>query len=63
MAFEAPSGLMGKPESIDEFEEFTVEDIKLYIAKEVLERNLKKNMLYIYVEGYGRYEIEIMQEG
>jgi hypothetical protein len=60
MAFEAPSGLMGKPENTEEFETFAVEDIVLYIANDVLEKNLKKNILHIYVEGYGRYEMEIL---
>ncbi|HYE11619.1 MAG TPA: hypothetical protein VEF53_15755 [Patescibacteria group bacterium] len=60
MAFEAPSGLMGKPESTEEFEAFAVEDIVLYVASDVLEKNLKKNILHIYVEGYGRYEMKIL---
>jgi hypothetical protein len=59
MAFEAPSGLMGIPEYVEDFEAFIVDDIILYIAKNVLEKNLKNNLLNIYVEGYGRYEVEI----
>ena len=60
MAFEAPSGLVGKPENTDDFEIFEIEDIRLFISKNVLENNLKKNLLYIYVEGYGRYLVEIL---
>ena len=60
MAFDAPSGLMGKPVSIEDFEAFDVEDIILYIAKDVLEKNLKNNNLNIYIEGYGRYEMKIL---
>ncbi|MDF2591452.1 MAG: hypothetical protein K0S75_918 [Clostridia bacterium] len=59
MAFEAPSGLMGIPEHVEDFEAFIVEDIILYIANNVLEKNLKNNLLNIYIEGYGRYEVEI----
>jgi hypothetical protein len=59
MAFEAPSGLIGKPESVDDFEAFMVENITLYISRSVIENNLKNNKLNIYIEGYGRYEIKI----
>jgi hypothetical protein len=61
MAFEAPSGLMGKPECTDSFEAFVIEDAIIYVAKDVLERNLKKNILYIYIEGYGRYALEVVE--
>jgi hypothetical protein len=61
MAFEAPSGLMGKPECTDSFEAFNVEDAIIYVARDVLEKNLKKNLLYIYIEGYGRYTMEIVE--
>ena len=60
MSFEAPSGLVGKPESPDDFETFEIEDLRLFISKNVLENNLKKILLYIYVEGYGRYLVEIL---
>lgn len=60
MAFEAPSGLIGKPESVDQFEAFMVENITLYISRSVLESNLKNNILNIYIEGYGRYEVKIL---
>jgi hypothetical protein len=60
MAFEAPSGLIGKPESVDDFEAFMVENITLYISRKVLENNLKNNILNIYIEGYGRYEMKIL---
>lgn len=60
MAFEAPSGLMGKPECIEDFEAFEVEDIVLYINKSVMANNLKNNLLDIYIEGYGRYKVEIL---
>jgi hypothetical protein len=60
MAFEAPSGLIGKPESVDDFEVFMVDNITLYISRSVLENNLKNNILNIYIEGYGRYEMKIL---
>lgn len=60
MAFEAPSGLMGKPESVDDFEAFVIDDVILYISKNVLENNLKNNILNIYIEGYGRYLMEVI---
>lgn len=60
MAFEAPSGLMGKPASTEDFEAFAIEEVILYIAEDVLEKNLKNNLLNIYIEGYGRYEMEIL---
>lgn len=60
MAFTAPSGLMGKPDNMDGYEEFQVEEITMYIAKDVLENNLKNNILHIYIEGYGRYQFDII---
>lgn len=60
MAFEAPSGLMGKPERTEDFEAFEVDGIVLYINKNVLANNLKNNLLDIYIEGYGRYTVEIL---
>lgn len=61
MAFEAPSGLMGKPEEVESFEVFESNDITIYIAKNVLEGDMKNNMLNVYIEGYGRYTIEILE--
>lgn len=58
MASEEPSGLMGKPEDIERFTEFVVQDIVLYIDNDVLEFYLDKNKLMINIEGYGFHEFE-----
>jgi len=59
MAFEEPSGLMGKPENLDQFTAFSVRDIVFYIDRSVLEEYLDKNRLFINIEGYGRQLFEV----
>jgi len=61
MANEEPSGLMGKPEVIERFTEFEVQDIVLYVDNDVLDEYLGKNKLLINIEGYGLHEFEIME--
>ncbi|HYF82927.1 MAG TPA: hypothetical protein VEB00_07870 [Clostridia bacterium] len=61
MAYEAPSGLMGIPESTECFEAFSINDITFYIAKDVLESELKENFLDFYVEGYGKFRLEVLE--
>ena len=61
MAYEAPSGLMGKPEDTEGFEAFEADDVTLYIAKNVLEEELKGDSLSFYVEGYGKYELKVLE--
>lgn len=60
MAVEAPSGLMGKPDNSADFEAFEVNDITLYISKAVIEVEMKGNSLAFYLEGYGKYIMEIL---
>lgn len=60
-AYNAPSGLVGKPEALEEYAEFKVEDITLYILKSILQSYVKKNTLLISIEGYGKFEFEIME--
>jgi len=59
MAYEEPSGLMGKPENLDQFTAFIVRDIVFYIDNSVLSEYLDKNKLFINIEGYGRQLFEI----
>jgi hypothetical protein len=59
MAYEAPSGLMGKPANTEAFEIFSVNGITFYVAKDVLESELKSNSLDFYIEGYGKYKFEL----
>ncbi|MGE5676982.1 MAG: hypothetical protein ACM3ZR_02885 [Pseudomonadota bacterium] len=61
MAYEAPSGLMGRPEDTERFEAFEVSEITIYVAAEVMEEELKGDTLNFYVEGYGKYELKIME--
>lgn len=61
MANEEPSGLMGRPEVIERFTEFAVQDILLYVDNDVLEEFLDKNKLFINIEGYGLHELEIVE--
>ena len=61
MAVEEPSGLMGKPEAVERFTEFSIQDIVLYVDNDVLEEYLVKNKLLINIEGYGRHEFEIVE--
>lgn len=53
---------MGKPESTDSYEEFSVENIRIYILKSILLEYVKKNVLIINIEGYGRFRFNIIQD-
>jgi hypothetical protein len=50
---------MGKPEDLEKFTMFPVQDIIFYIDNEVLKEHLDKNKLLINIEGYGRQQFEI----
>ncbi len=60
MAYKTPSGLMGQPEDMMKFETFKVEDIQVHIHRNVLLEYLKENKLLINIEGYGKYNFEIL---
>ena len=62
MAYEEPSGLMGKPENPEKFTAFLVLDIVIYIDNYILDEYLKDNKLHINIEGYGRQLFEIKEE-
>ena len=51
---------MGKPDSTEDFESFSVNDITFYVKKDVLENELIDNSLSFYIEGYGKYKLEIL---
>ncbi|MFZ5969261.1 MAG: hypothetical protein ACOYVK_19055 [Bacillota bacterium] len=53
---------MGKPTNEEDFEAFAIEEIRLFVDKEVLKNYVKKNKLVIAFEGYGQHELEIMEE-
>lgn len=59
MAYEEPSGLMGKPQNMEQFMVFSVQDIVFYIDKSILEEYLDKNRLLINIEGYGHQSFMI----
>lgn len=61
MAYEVPSGLMGKPENLDQFTAYSIQDIVFYISNYVLEEYLDNNKLFINIEGYGRQLLEIKE--
>ena len=61
-AYYAPSGLMEKPKDTYEYEEFIIDDVKLFIEKKTFEEYIRKNELLISVEGYGRYWLYIDEE-
>lgn len=62
MAYEEPSGLMGKPDNLEKFTAFLVRDIVIYIDNDILDEYLKDNKLHINIEGYGRQLFEIKEE-
>ncbi|HNU80173.1 MAG TPA: hypothetical protein PLS45_11535 [Bacillota bacterium] len=62
MAYEEPSGLMGKPDNLEKFTAFLVRDIVIYIDNDILDKYLKDNKLHINIEGYGRQLFEIKEE-
>ena len=50
---------MGEPEQLDRFDVFEIEEIKLYVEKEIIDNYVHKNVLLINIEGYGRYQLYI----
>jgi hypothetical protein len=52
---------MGRPKDIESFEAFAVKDITVYVAREVLQSELKENSLDFYIEGYGKYKLEVLE--
>jgi len=62
VAYEEPSGLMGKPDNLEKFTAFLVRDIVIYIDNDILDEYLKDNKLHINIEGYGRQLFEIKEE-
>ena len=53
---------MEKPKDTYEYEEFIIDDVKLFIEKKTFEEYIRKNELLISVEGYGRYWLYIDEE-
>lgn len=51
---------MGKPEKSENFEEIQVDDISIFVEKNVLEEYAEADKLLITVEGYGRYLLEFV---
>ena len=60
-AYKTPTGLLGKPDDIESYEEFGAEDITVYVDRKILEEYLKDNVLYINIEGYGKYIFKIIE--
>lgn len=56
----APSGLMGIPKEIENFEAFEANDITVYVAKDILQTEVKENSLDFYIEGYGKHKLNIL---
>ena len=52
---------MGRPEIVERFTEFEVQDIVLYVDNDVLEEYFNKNKLLINIEGYGLHELEAVE--
>ncbi len=59
MAFEGPSGSMGKPENADDYTRFIVGNITFYVENRILEKCEEDKKITFYVEEYGRFELEI----
>lgn len=51
---------MGEPQEIEGFEEFLADDVRIYVDKKIINEKVEKNKLDIYIEGYGRYVMEIL---
>ncbi len=57
--FYYPSGLMGRPESVEEYKRYEIDDLVVYIDKEILSEldpNKKKGLRFL-VEGYGMFMV------
>lgn len=49
---------MGKPDELENFEEYTAGDLKFFIHKEIREtRDLTKGELVMRIEGYSRFTL------
>lgn len=57
-AYKTPSGLMGMPEALENFEEFDIDDIKIYIERSILSKYVIDNEILMVIEGYGRFKLE-----
>ncbi len=53
---------MGTPESLEDFEAFIVEDIKIYIGKDTLDKYVIDNEILIVIEGIGRFKLENIED-
>jgi hypothetical protein len=50
---------MGEPVATEGFEEFIADDVRIFVDKKIIDEKLENNKLQIYIEGYGRYIMEI----
>ena len=56
MAYNGPSGLMGKPEHPEEYVHFQDGDIEIYLARDVFDKlNPETEKLLFAIQDYGRF--------
>jgi hypothetical protein len=53
---------MGRPENIEGFTGFKVEDITFYVENRVLNEYAKDNRVIFYLDEYGKFVLEIPDE-
>ncbi|MGE5631069.1 MAG: hypothetical protein ACM3TR_08245 [Caulobacteraceae bacterium] len=64
MAFYAPSGRMGKPKNIDDYDMYKNGDLLIYVERKTLEKaNPSKEELEFLLEGYGWYKLKLKKSG
>jgi hypothetical protein len=63
MAYNGPSGLMGKPENPEEYVRFQDDDIEIYLAKDIFDRlGPETEKILFAVQDYGRFWLRFKDE-
>lgn len=52
---------MGKPENINDFTEFIVENTPFYVENRVLKEYTEGNRITFYMDEYGKFELEMLE--
>lgn len=54
--------MMGKPESLVDFEVFITEDVEIYIEKSILDKYVIDDEILMVIEGIGRFKLENIED-
>ncbi|MBB6215060.1 hypothetical protein HNQ80_001149 [Anaerosolibacter carboniphilus] len=46
------------PKAPESFEEFNIDDVKIYVERSILSKYVIDNEILMVIEGYGRFKLE-----